>query len=190
MENKMHNSSFTSATMIKEEGRTAYYKLLERVRSGDAVRIRRGVYANTDQLADTMIDVDMVVPGGILCLFSAWNIHELTTSLPQAYHIAVKRGRKITLPIYPKIELYYQTDALFGMGMEEKVVSGYRIHVYDMERSVCDAVKFRNKVGMDVCSEVVNSYLARPDRNISKLMDYAEKLRVRQILERFIAIKL
>lgn len=151
MEGKIYKNSFTSASMVKEEGRTAYYKLLSKVRSGDTVRIRRGVYAHSEQLADTMIDVNMVVPGGILCLFSAWNIHQLTTSLPQAYHIAVKRGRKITLPECPKIELHHQTDAIFGIGMEEVVVSGYRVHVYDIERSVCDAVKFRNKVGMDVC---------------------------------------
>lgn len=40
-----------------------------------------------------------------------------------------------------------------------------------MERSVCDAVKFRNKVGTDVCSEVVNSYLSRSERNLTILMD-------------------
>lgn len=107
MEGKIYKNSFTSASMVKEEGRTAYYKLLGKVRSGDTVRIRRGVYAHSEQLADTMIDVNMVVPGGILCLFSAWNIHQLTTSLPQAYHIAVKCGRKITLPGYPKIELHH-----------------------------------------------------------------------------------
>jgi hypothetical protein len=37
---------------------------------------------------------------------------------------------------------------------------------------------------------VVNSYLERQDRNISLLMDYADKLRVKQILEHLIAIKL
>jgi hypothetical protein len=190
MEYEKSNNGFTSAMMVKEEGRTAYYRLLNRVRSGDAVRIRRGVYVDVEQLADTMIDVDKVVPGGILCSFSAWNIHRLTTSLPQAYHIAVKRGRKIVLPDYPKIELHHQIDSLFGVGAEEMVVSGYRIHVYNAERSVCDAVKFRNKVGMDVCTEVVNNYLERQDRNISLLMDYADKLRVKQILEHLIAIKL
>jgi predicted transcriptional regulator of viral defense system len=190
MENEQANNTFTSAMQAKDEGRAAYYKLLNSVRSGETVRIRRGVYAQVEQLADTMMDVDMVVPGGILCLFSAWNVHNLTTSLPQAYHIAVKRGRKIKLPEYPKIELHHQTDVLFGLGVEEKIVSGYNIRVYNAERSVCDAVKFRNKVGMDVCLEVVNTYLSRPERNISKLMDYAERLRVKQILEPMIAIKL
>ena len=180
MESKRYNNSFTSSSMVKEEGRTAYYKLLDSVRDGDAVRIKRGVYATAEQLADTMIDVEAIIPGGVLCLFS----------LPQAYHVAVKRGRKITLPTFPKIELHHITDTMFDIGVEELVVSGYHIHIYNKERCVCDAVKYRNKIGMDVCSEVVNNYISQPDRNLSLLMDYADKLRVKRILEQYIAIKL
>ena len=190
MEGKRYSNSFTSSGMVKEEGRAAYYKLLDSVRDGDTVRIKRGVYATAEQLADTMIDVEAIVPGGVLCLFSAWNVHGLTTSLPQAYHIAVKRGRKVTLPVFPKIELHHITNTMFDIGVEELVASGYHIHIYNKERCVCDAVKYRNKIGMDVCSEVVNNYISQPDRNLSLLMDYADKLRVKRILEQYIAIKL
>ena len=147
-------------------------------------------FTTAEQLADTMIDVEAIVPGGVLCLFSAWNVHGLTTSLPQAYHIAVKRGRKVTLPVFPKIELHHITNTMFDIGVEEQIISSYRIHIYNKERCVCDAVKYRNKVGMDVCAEVVNSYLALPGRNLSLLFDYADKLRVRRILEQYIALKL
>ena len=61
MKSKRYNNSFTSSSMVKEEGRTAYYKLLDSVRDGDAVRIKRGVYATAEQLADTMIDVEAIV---------------------------------------------------------------------------------------------------------------------------------
>ena len=36
---------------------------------------------------------------------------------------------------------------------------------------------------MDVCSEIINNYLERPNRNLSRLMDYARKLRVGTIQE-------
>lgn len=183
-------NTFSRASEVKKIGRAAYYKLLGKVRDGEAVRIKQGVYADVGQLADTMIDIDAVVPGGVLCLFSAWSVHELTTTLPQAYHVAVKRGRKVTLPDYPKIELHHQTASIFDIGVEERIIGGYRVKIYNAARCVCDAVKFRHKAGMDVCSEVVNHYLARPDRNISLLMDYAEKLKVTQTLERYLEIKL
>lgn len=182
---------FISSSEAKEKCRSAYSKLLESAREGNMVCIRRGVYAKIEQLADTMIDLDVVVPDGILCLFSAWNIHGLTTSLPQAYHVAIKRGRKIRLPEYPLIELHFITEALLELGVEEQVISGgYEIKVYNKERSVCDAIKCRNKVGIDVCSEVVNSYLALSNCNLTLLMDYASKLRVTKTLEKYLEIKL
>ncbi len=183
-------NSFITSSEVKGKGRGAYYKMLEEAREGNMICIRRGVYATMDQLADTMIDLNVVVPNGILCLFSAWNIHNLTTSLPQAFHVAIKRGRKIGLPAYPPIELHFLTESIVELGVEEKTISGYNIRIYNVERCVCDAIKFRNKVGIDVCSEVVNNYLARPERNLTLLMDYADKLRVTKTLEKYLEIKL
>ena len=42
-------------------------------------------------------------------------------------------------------------------------VEGYDIRIYDKERCVCDAFKFRNKIGIDFCSEIIDNYLARLD---------------------------
>lgn len=190
MDNINNREKFISVTDVKSKSRSAYYKLLELAKEGNVVCVRRGVYATMEQLADTMIDLDTVVPKGVLCLFSAWNIHGLTTSLPQAYHIAIKRGRKIRMPEYPPIEFHFTTEALLNLGVEERNVSGYRVKVYNLERSVCDAVKFRNKTGMDVCSEIINNYLALPDRNLTLLMDYANKLRIAKTLQRYLEIKL
>lgn len=183
-------NSFISSAKTKEAGRAAYYKMLADARQGELVCIRRGVYASMEQLADTMIDVEAIVPGGILCLLSAFNVHGLTTSLPQAYHIAIKHGRKIRIPEYPSIELHYLQPSIIDLGVEMRNVSGYSIKIYDKERCVCDAVKYRNKIGMDVCTEVVKNYLTISNRNLSRLSDYAKKLRVASILNTYMEITL
>jgi len=183
-------NSYLSSADVKQQGRTAYYKMLESARQGELIQVRRGVYANIDQLSGNMIDIETVVPGGILCLWSAWNIHQLTTSMPQAFHVAVKRNRKVTVPAFPKVEVHHYTEALLNIGVMTMEIDGFTIRLYDVERSVCDAVKFRNKVGMDVCSEIIDNYLARPARNLSRLMDYARLLRVANILEQYLQVKL
>ena len=183
-------NTYLSSASVKKQGRTAYYKMLESARQGELIKVRRGVYANIDQLSGNMIDINAVVPEGILCLWSTWSIHQLTTSMPQAFHIAIKRGRKVSIPSFPRMEVHHYTENLLKIGVISMIIDGFNIRLYDVERCVCDAVKFRNKVGMDICSEIINNYLERPDRNLSKLMDYARKLRVGKILEQYLQVKL
>ena len=183
-------NTYLSSASVKKQGRTAYYKMLESARQGELIKVRRGVYANIDQLSGNMIDINAVVPEGILCLWSTWSIHQLTTSMPQAFHIAIKRGRKVSIPSVPRMEVHHYTENLLKIGVISMIIDGFNIRLYDVERCVCDAVKFRNKVGMDICSEIINNYLERPDRNLSKLMDYARRLRVGKILEQYLQVKL
>lgn len=188
--NMKERNTYLSSASVKKQGRTAYYKMLESAKQGELIQVRRGVYANIDQLSGNMIDINAVVPEGILCLWSAWSIHQLTTSMPQAFHVAIKRGRKVSVPSFPKIELHHCTESILHIGVTEMKIDGFIIKLYDVERCVCDAVKFRNKVGMDVCSEIISNYLERSERNLSKLMDYAQKLRVETILELYLQVKL
>jgi predicted transcriptional regulator of viral defense system len=183
-------NTYLSSASVKKQGRTAYYKMLESAKQGELIQVRRGVYANIDQLSGNMIDINAVVPEGILCLWSAWSIHQLTTSMPQAFHIAIKRGRKVSIPSFPRMEVHHYMEDLLKIGVISMIIDGFNIRLYDVERCVCDAVKFRNKVGMDVCSEIINNYLERPNRNLSKLMDYARRLRVGKILEQYLQVKL
>ena len=163
-------------------------QLQEAVRQGEAVRLKNGIYANIDALANTMVDIEMIVPGGILCLWSAWSVYGLTTQIPNAYYIAIERSRKIVLPDYPEFQLVYQSKNLLPIGATRKNVRGYDISIFDMERSVCDAIKYRNKVGIDVMAEILQNYLKRPDKNISRLMDYALKLRIRKTLNQYLEV--
>ena len=181
-------NTYISSAAFKEKGRTSYYKMLESARQGKLIQVRRGVYANPDLLSGSMIDIDAVVPDGILCLWSAWSIHLLTTSMPQAFHIAIKRDRKISLPSFPKVEIHHYTEPILNIGVSKMKIEGFNIRIYDVEQCVCDAVKFRNKIGMDVCSEIINNYLERPERNLNKLMDYARRLRVGSVLEKYLQI--
>lgn len=163
-------------------------QLQDAVRKGESVRLKNGIYADIDALANTMVDIRMIVPGGILCLWSAWSVYGLTTQIPNAYYIAIERTRKIVLPDYPEFQLVYQSDNLLSIGATRKNVQGYDIPIFDMERSVCDAIKYRNKVGIDVMAEILQTYLRRPDKNISRLMDYASKLRIRKTLNQYLEV--
>lgn len=45
--------------------------MLESVRQSELIQVRRELYANIDQLSNSMIGIEAIIPGGILCLWSA-----------------------------------------------------------------------------------------------------------------------
>lgn len=183
-----NNGGFISSADAKKA--SLYNQLLYETRTGRIVRVRRGVYAINDGLAKQMIDVETLVPGGVLCLYSAWSFHELTTQIPQAYNIAVERSRRITLPDFPPIELSFMSQKAYELGIKEFVVDGFKVKIYDLEKSVCDAIKYRNKIGLDVSSEIFKSYLSRKDKDITLLYEYASQLRVEKKIDELIKFML
>lgn len=166
------------------------YSIRKAVDTGSVVRLKKGVYASVDALADTMIDIERVVPHGVLCLYSAWAHYGLTTQIPGAFYVAVEKHRKVVVPQFPPITLCYWERKYYEMGVIEAEVAGHKVKIYDLEKSVCDAVKFRRKIGQDVATEVLKTYLARKDRNIARLTSYARQMRVASTLETYLEIGL
>ena len=87
-------------------------------------------------------------------------------------HIAVSQKKKITLPNYPPIKLYYWSDKYYQLGVNEIKVDNLQVKISDLEQSVCDAVRFRNKVGIDITIEVLRNYIKRTDKNLNTLSRY------------------
>lgn len=170
------------------EGRAEYERLRRAVSKGDIVRLRHGVYAEPSAMLNTIIDVERIVPGGIVCLYSAWMHHRLCTTVPPAFCIAIEAKRKVVLPEELPINLYYWKKENLEFGIEQKEISGFQVRMTDLERSVCDAVKYRNKVGLDVCAEVIRSYARLKERNLSRLSEYAQKLRLTKVMNNYLEI--
>lgn len=169
---------------------TEYRRILSAVHEGELVRLRNGLYAYPDALTGNTIDIEAIIPRGILCLYSAWSYYGLTTQIPDAIYVAIERDRKIILPQFPEIKLVYQQKALLEIGRTEIIEQGITVPITDLERAVCDAVKYRNKIGIDVMTEIIDNYLRHHERNLSLLTDYAKRLRVYSTLHTILQVKL
>lgn len=182
------SGGFIKANEVKTRGE--YEQLRRATEEGTLLRLRNGVYAEMSALANNMVDVERIVPGGVLCLYSAFAHYGLSTQVPSSFCIAIEAKRKLRLPDYPIIDLYYWKKENLEFGITQKDLSGYVVRITDLERTVCDAVKYRNKIGLDVCGEVIDNYLKMDPRNISLLNEYAGRLRLRTILTKYLETRL
>lgn len=172
---------------LKEAG-VSYYSIQKLLQNGQVERIKRGVYRWSEGIEDEWLEVNKIVPQGIFCLFSIAVLFELSTFVPSQYHVAIPWKDKVRLPDYPPIKLYFWKDAQYELGQTTHQRNEFELPVYDLEKTVCDFIKLRNKVGLDVTKEVIRSYLDRKDRNLNKLMDYSRRLKISSVVEKYIEL--
>lgn len=178
-------------TNILKENQINYYQLNKLEEMGKINKLKRGLYALKDinYIVNEIVEAALLVPKGVLCLYSALAHHELTTYTPSEYNFAVSRKeRKPALPDYPPMRLFSYDDDTFDMGIEEIDKDGHVIKIYDLERTICDIVKYRNKLDANVVKESLNNYSASRKKNYTKLLKYAEKMRVKSILNNYLEV--
>ena len=185
------NGGVARIQTLQEAGMT-YYTLNALLEKGLVSRVKQGVYRleNDEQMADEMIEVARMVPKGVFCLFSACSFYELTTFVSGSHHLAIPKKSKVTLPSYPPIQLYYWADAPYHLGIETIEIWGGTIRIYNMEKTVCDMVKFRKKAGMDTVKEVLQNYVRRKDRKIHLLNQYARQMNIAGIMANYLEVLL
>ena len=122
---------------------------------------------------------------------TALSFYELTTWNPPDVHIAILHGRKVVLPDYPPIKLYHFSGSFFRIGqIEISLDTGQKISIYDKERTICDVVRYRNRIGIDIMKEALGEYIRSNDKNLNILHDYAKKLRISSILFQYLDVLL
>lgn len=184
------DDGYISTKDLKREGLNVYdiNVLLEK---GEIERVKWGLYRWTETQNEyhEMEEVSRLVPQGVLCLFSALAWHELTTYIPKVSAIAIPiKARKPVLPKYPPIKIYYFSDVRFETGIEIIHINGHPVKIYDLEKTVCDIILYRNKIGMDIVKEVMENYVGKRGKNVQRLMQYAEALRVLAILKTYLEV--
>ncbi|MEO0732440.1 MAG: type IV toxin-antitoxin system AbiEi family antitoxin domain-containing protein [Bacteroidota bacterium] len=171
-------------------GGLTYYELRKLLAAGKVTKLKRGLYRWREAEISEMGEVDRAVGKGVFCLYSAAFHHQLTTFVPSDYHLAVPKKYKVVLPDYPPVKLYYWLEESYVSGTMRVEVEGSLVSIYDPEKTVCDFFRYRKQVGTDLLKEVVTTYLARDDRNLSKLSRYATALKVGKIVREYLTMLL
>jgi predicted transcriptional regulator of viral defense system len=177
----------TSGSMVKQGISTREIKALRT--SGQLLRIKRGLYrvkGSPLMEVQDFIDVAQAVPDGIICLTSALAYHNLTTLNPSFVTVALRKGSRIPIVEYPPVEFYLFGNRIFELGIENIKEGGFEFRIYDREKTVCDCMRYRNKIGIDVAKEGLKEYLKLKDRSLSKLSQYAEICRVKTIMNNWL----
>ncbi len=157
-------------------------------RSGELVRVARGVYADADAEMVTQHHALAVtarrVPKGVVCLLSALRFHEIGTQLPSEVWIAVPTGTRI--PPEPTIHGVHYSPASFAAGVAHHVIEGAEVAIFTPAKTIADCFKFRNHLGMEVAIEALRETVATRKATIAEIHDCARVCRVGRVITPFL----
>jgi len=152
-------------------------------------QLSRGVYrlASLPGLeAPDLLAVAARVPNGVVCLISALAFHDLTTQIPHAVDVAIARGAAKPRVDYPPVNVYWFSGEAFTSGIETVTIDDKPIRVYGAEKSIADAFKYRNKIGMEVALEALRSWRTQRTSNVERLLRFGRICRVERVISPYL----
>ena len=85
-----------------------------------------------------------------------------------------------------QVRVFKFSEAAFRQGIEVHKIDGLPIRIYSAEKTIADAFKFRNKLGMDVVLEALRLWRRRPRRDVENLLQHARHCRVERVVRPYL----
>lgn len=161
------------------------------VSGGSFERVGHGMYLGLDAWEDSMYILQMRFPQAVFSHDSALCLHGMTDRVPLRHSVTLKTGYNPSSLTREGIKAYTVKESLYSLGVTYAVtIFGNQVKAYDPERTVCDILRSRRGIEEQVFRDALKMYVRRRDKDIGKLIGYAEKLRVKNIAVHYISLLL
>ena len=89
------------------------------------------------------------------------------------------------------IEPHYIKKDKYELGIIElELQDKTTIKVYNLERTIIDILRDRNKIDLQIFNTAMKEYMKRKDKNLIKLSKYAKEFKMEKILKKYMEILL
>lgn len=159
------------------------------VKSGDLVRIGRGLYRQSNAEVtefSTLVDLTAQYNQGFFCLLTALRYYELTTQAPFEIWLGIPHKARPPKIDYPPLRIIRFTDRYLSFGIEIVKIDGADIKITSLTRTVVDCFKFRNKIGLDVALEALNEAWKSKKVTMDELWTCAIDLRMANVMRPYL----
>ena len=179
-------NGYRSAAQLKE-ARVTTVQIKELVSKGIIERISHGHYWLIDEENGKpenyeMIEIGKVNPRAVICADSACYFHGLIEEKPRKLSVATLKTDRSKMQMNFPITRHYYSDLAFEQDLEEVKTEYGTFRVYTLERSVCDAIRFREDIGQKQVDTIVKNYMKQEDKQLERMLAYADAMRVGKIV--------
>lgn len=152
-------------------------------------KVARGVYIADDVWPDELFIMQVRSSAVIFSGETALFLHGLLDREYSEVSITVPTGYNASHLKADNVQIRYAPKEIYELGVcEVASSSGNMVRVYDKERSICNLIMERNKVEVQNFQTAIKEYMSLKDKKISRLVEYAERLGIRDEVMKYVEV--
>lgn len=156
---------------------------------GLLIRSARGVYILPEIWEDELFNLQTRFKKGIFSQETALFLFDLTDRTPSRYHMTFPLGYNTTSLNPENVKYCRVKNDIYELGVTTaKTPVNNWVRAYGIERTLCDILKGRNHVDIQIISDVFKRYARSKDKNIPLLSEYAKILRVEKKIRSYLEV--
>ncbi len=186
---KKNNGYVTTKEVVKNGINKTF--LTNMVKNGTLVRISRGYYGLPDYIEDEYYKIASKSKNARFSMATALYLHNLSDRTPLVYNVTLPFGYSGVLQKEKNVILNFVKRELLDLGViEMESPFGMKIKVYDVERTICDIIKNKNKMNAEIFSKALKEYAKSKNKNLNKLAMYAKKMNIEKKVSEYMEVLL
>ncbi|MBR1827911.1 MAG: type IV toxin-antitoxin system AbiEi family antitoxin domain-containing protein [Atopobiaceae bacterium] len=166
-------------------------RISDMVKAGELERVQRGVYCLADAWEDEFLATQLRFPKGVFSDGTALYLHGYTDRTPFQLTMTFPRSYRATKAREAGIEVRTCADEVLDLGLATvKTSYGNEVRAYGLERTLCDIVRGRRVVDVQVVNPAMKQYVRSGERDVQKLLAYARELGVEKKIRNYLEVLL
>lgn len=165
--------------------------LYKRSKEGIIQRIAQGQYMLVDDMPDELLSISLRTEHLVFSHETALFLHGISDRTPFVHSITSPANRVPSPSLREECKVYYIKPELFELGRTKLTTPfGNLVPCYDLERTVCDIIRSRNKMGTETFLAALKQYAASPKKDLNRLNSYAKKMSLTNVVRQYLEVLL
>ena len=140
-----------------------------------------------DELLSISLRTEQLVFSHETALF----LHGISDRTPFVHSITAPANKVPSPALREECKVYYIKPELFELGKTQITTNyGNQVPCYDLERTICDIIRSRNKMGTETFLAALKLYVASSKKNLNRLNFYAKKMSLTNVVRQYLEVLL
>jgi len=184
---KENNGYLFTSQVIESDISKTY--LARFVKENNLEKVAHGVYVEAGVWPDELYILQLKNPKIVFSGETALYLNLLVDREYNEVCVTVPTGHNGSRLRERGVQVHEEKEEIFELGVIEVETNfGHKVRTYNEERCICDLVTNRGKIEVQQFQTAMKGYMGRREKDLSRLMAYAEKMKIRDEVMKYVEV--